>query len=154
MKEEHELDIEAAAQMAATEARHERTRKAARPPSKSTGRSKVVLIASLIALLATSALNIFGGNPLAVEMPKQTRLQEAQSRAEALAVMSDWVAGYRAETGHLPADEGAADGPWTVAKVDGEHYEVVLTDDDETLVHSSADGVGETRVAHQGVPVR
>ena len=132
-----EADIATAAQNAAVEARQDQHRSPEPGPPRSEGRKKLMLGILLILLLATTAVNLLGGHPLTVKVPKQTPEQRTESRARSLDLQREWVEGYRSETGRLPAAEDAATGPWRFVNVDGQHYQLVFVDGEDEVVHSS-----------------
>jgi hypothetical protein len=139
MNGNQEYDIAATARMVQSEARRDRSRRSASAEPVPKRRSPLLLWCSVIALAATSALNLLGANPLAVEIPEQTPQQEEQSQHEALAMQRDWVEGYRAETGHLPDEESEAWGPWSFVNLDGEEFKVGFKAGDHVLLYSSTD---------------
>jgi len=148
VKENQELDIATTARLVANQARRDRSRAPTRTPDRSPRRARSLLTISLIALLVATMLNLLGWNPLAVQIPKQTPEQEAESRAEVLALKVDWVEGYREENGHLPEAPPGPEGPWEVSNVDEVHFEVVLVDGKEQIVYASRDAYAEPLAAN------
>ena len=142
MTQNLEADIAAVARNAAAEARQDRERIS--KPAKAGGElgKKITLAVLLVVLLAATVVNVLGGHPFAVRAPELTLEQQAESRAQSLDLMRQWVDGYRSENGRLPTSEEAGAGPWRFVNVDGEHYQAVFVDGEEEIVHSSGDAGG------------